>query len=83
MVQQVQRRAEDVASCRVAPDDLMAMGDPILAEQALANIVENSVRLAPNAGRRSIEFRALGPGPRCWWCGRRRGAGACRKPTCR
>ena len=31
--------------------DLAALGDPILAEQALANVVENAVRFSPNGAR--------------------------------
>lgn len=37
---------------------LLALGDPILAEQALANVVENAVRFSPNGAR--IEVSAHG-----------------------
>lgn len=61
VVQRVQRRAgarELVSS--VSPGDLAALGDPILAEQALANVVENAVRFAPNGGRIDIAARSEG-----------------------
>ncbi len=59
VVQRVQRRAgarELVIS--MFPDDLAAQGDPILTEQALANVVENAVRFAPNGGRIEISGRS-------------------------
>ncbi len=55
VVQRVRRRAgaRELVS-QFTPDDLAALGDPILTEQALANIVENAVRFAPNGGRIDI-----------------------------
>lgn len=61
VVQRVQRRAgarEFVSS--ICPDALAAFGDPILTEQALANVVENAVRFAPNGGRIEISGRSGG-----------------------
>lgn len=59
--------------CRLPAGDFVALGDPILAEQALANVVENAARFtAPGAlieieGRREgarivVEVRDEGPG---------------------
>ena len=61
VIQRIQRRAgtRDLVSM-VTPDDLMARGDPILAEQALANVVENAVRFAPNGSRIEIFGRREG-----------------------
>jgi two-component system sensor histidine kinase KdpD len=58
VVQRVQRRAgarEFVID--IDPGDLAALGDPILTEQALANVVENAVRFASNGGRIDISGR--------------------------
>ncbi|MGH6997342.1 MAG: sensor histidine kinase, partial [Phenylobacterium sp.] len=40
-------------------DDLAALGDPILAEQALANVVENAVRFSPNGARIEVCARRM------------------------
>ena len=61
VVQRVQRQAgaRKVVS-GIRPDDLAAFGDPILTEQALANVVENAVRFVPNGGRIEILGRSVG-----------------------
>lgn len=58
VAQRVQRRAgaREIVP-HVAGDDLSAVGDPILAEQALANVVENAVRFSPNGARIDITGR--------------------------
>ena len=61
VVQRAQRQAgarEIISS--ISPDDLAAYGDPILTEQALANVVENAVRFVPNGGRIEISGRSVG-----------------------
>lgn len=61
VVQRVQRQAgaRKVVS-GIRPDHLAAFGDPILTEQALANVVENAVRFVPNGGRIEILGRSVG-----------------------
>lgn len=61
VAQRVQRRAgaREIVP-HVAGDDLSAVGDPILAEQALANVVENAVRFSPNGARIDITGRREG-----------------------
>ncbi|RYF99594.1 MAG: two-component sensor histidine kinase, partial [Caulobacteraceae bacterium] len=61
VVQRVQRQAgaRELVS-GIGPDDLAAFGDPILTEQALANVVENAVRFVPNGGRIEISGRSVG-----------------------
>lgn len=61
VVQRVQRQAggRQVVS-EIRPDDLAAFGDPILTEQALANVVENAVRFVPNGGCIEISGRSVG-----------------------
>ncbi|MBA4011351.1 MAG: hypothetical protein C0481_05745 [Phenylobacterium sp.] len=52
VVQRLGKRAGDrELVAQAGGDELAALGDPILAEQALANVVENAVRFSPNGAR--------------------------------
>lgn len=74
VVQRVSRRAGERRLVQhPAQGDLSAVGDPILAEQALSNVVENAVRFSSNgaridilgrreAGRVIVEVADEGPG---------------------
>ncbi len=61
VVQRLGKRAGDRELVAGAGgDDLAALGDPILAEQALANVVENAVRFSPNGARIEVCARRTG-----------------------
>jgi K+-sensing histidine kinase KdpD len=72
VVERVQRRGGGEFMIDLPDEALLALGDPILAEQALANVVENAVRFAGaeqisitlrrKAGRAVVEVADLGPG---------------------
>ncbi len=55
----------------VAPGDLTAMGDPVLLEQALGNVLENALRFTPDgstvkvsvAGGEAVTIRVADEGP--------------------
>ena len=63
VVQRLGKRAgERELVAHAGGDELAALGDPILAEQALANVVENAVRFSPNGARIEVCARRTDAG---------------------